>query len=219
MATLKVSRAQVLAYRLAAQGLAREAGAQPARLAVLDIGVQDSMTHPAALAFDARLASTPPADLFGPGRPLALTWSLRGAPYVHRRRDLDSVAAALYPLSEQDAAARLNETGPSVAKAGIPALEQFGLAVAAMREVVGEPTGKGAASTAVTRRVPAPMRHECRACKTRHISDSAMRTAALAAGLEIEPGTNPPVLLPRAKAKLPDRPNVAALILLAVASP
>ncbi len=58
---------------------------------------------------------------FGPGQPLALVWSLRGAPYVHRRDDLDAVAAALYPMSEQDAGGRLNETGPAVKRAGIPA--------------------------------------------------------------------------------------------------
>lgn len=210
MAAVRVSRAQVIAYRIAAQGLLRD-GSAASKLAVLDVGVQDAMTHSARLAFDARLPASPPDDLYGPGKPLALTWSLRGAPYVHRRRDLDAIAAALYPLSEQDATARLNETGPSVAKAGIPALEQFGIAVDAMREVVSAPTGKGAASGAVTKRIPKPMWRDCRACKTHHISDSAMRTAALAAGLEIEPGTNPPVLLPRPKAKLPSGPDPRAL--------
>ena len=211
MAVVRVTRAQVIAYRIAAQGLLRDGAPAPSKLAVLDIGVQDAMTHSARLAFDARLPAPPPADLFGPGKPLALTWSLRGAPYVHRRRDLDAIAAALYPLSEQDATARLTETGPSIAKAGIPALEQFRLAVDAMRTVVSKPIGKGAASTAVTKRIPEPMWRNCRVCKTHHISDSAMRTAALAAGLEMEPGTNPPVLLPRPTAKLPQGPDPKAL--------
>lgn len=203
---MDVTREQVIAYRIAAQGLHRQAESV-GELDVLDIGVQEAMGHPAALAFAARLpksVSVAPADVaIGPGHRLALAWTLRGAPHVHRRRDLDALAGALWPLSEADAAGRLNETGPSVQRAGIPALEQFQLAIDAMRAVVSSATAKGAASTAVTKRVPAPMRRDCRACKTRHISDSAMRTAAPAAGLELEPGTAPPVLVPRAKAKLP----------------
>lgn len=211
---MDVTREQVIAYRVAAQQLHRDAGAV-LDLAVLDIGVQEAMGHPAALAFAARLpADVPvgPADLpIGPGKPLALAWTLRGAPHVHRRADLDAVGRALWPLSEADATGRLNESGPSVKKAGIPALEQFQLAVTAMREVVRSPTAKGAASTEVTRRIPEPMRRDCRVCKTHHISDSAMRAAAPAAGLEMEPGTAPPVLLPRKRAKPPKGPDVAAV--------
>ncbi len=216
---MDVTREQVIAYRVAAQGLHRGSGSVR-DLAVLDIGVQEAMGHPAALAFAARLpAEVPlgPSDVaIGPGHRLALAWTLRGAPHVHRRRDLDAVGRALWPLSEADAAARLNETGPSVQKAGISALEQFRLAVTAMREVVTSPTAKGAVSTEVTKRIPKPMWRDCRVCKTHHISDSAMRSAAPAAGLEIEPGTAPPVLVPRRGAVLPTAPDRAAIAALAV---
>ena len=87
-----------------------------------------------------------------------------------------------------------NETGPSVARAGIAALEQFATAVEAMRDVGAQADGKGAVSTAVTKAIPKPMRRACRACKTSHISDSAMRASFLAAGLELQPDTAPPVL-------------------------
>ncbi len=210
MADIEVTREQVIAYRVAAQQLDR--GARSVRgLAVLDIGVQDGPGEQARLAFDARLPKPPAPDPFGPGKSLALVWSLRGAPYVHRRADLDALAGALYPLSEADAAQRLNETGPSVRRAGIAAMEQFATAVAAMRDVVRAPMDKGAASTAVTKQLPKPMRRECRACKTSHISDSAMRVAILPAGLELEPGTSPPVLQRRTRAKLPEQPDLAAL--------
>ena len=216
---ITVSREQVIAYRVLAQGLHRDTASLD-DLAVLDIGVQEAMGHPAGLAFAARLpADVPlgPGDLpVGPEQPLALAWTLRGAPHVHRRGDLDAVAGALWPLSEADATGRLNESGPSVKKAGIAALEQFRLAVDAMREVVTSPTAKGAASTEVTRRIPKPMRRDCRACKTQHISDSAMRLAAPAAGLEMEPGTAPPVLMPRPGAVLPSRPDLAAIGALAI---
>ncbi|MGH8960316.1 MAG: DNA glycosylase AlkZ-like family protein [Jatrophihabitantaceae bacterium] len=207
---MKVSRKQVLAFRVAVQGMHREA-ARVQDLAILDIGVQDSGADAARLAFDARLQTAPPADGIGPGAPLALVWSLRGAPHVHRRADLDDLAGALYPLSEQDAAGRLNETGPSIARAGIPALEQYAIAVREMKAVVGKPMGKGAASTAVTKKIPRPMWRDCRACKAMHISDSAMRPAALAGGLEFQPGTSPPVLQPRPRPRVPKRTDVPAL--------
>jgi hypothetical protein len=220
MTPVQVTRSQVLAYRVAAQGLHREAGAVR-DLGVLDLGIQEAMGSPAGLAFAARLpasVSVGPQDIaVGPGHPLALAWTLRGAPHVHRRRDLDAVAAAMWPLSEADAAGRLNESGPSVKRAGIPALEQFRIAVDAMRDVVTAPTAKGAASTEVTRRVPNVMWRDCRACKAQHISDSAMRAAAPAAGLEMEPGTAPPVLVPRRGAKRPSKPDPKALRRLALA--
>jgi hypothetical protein len=218
--TPEVTREQVIAYRVAAQGLHRDA-TSIGQLDVLDIGVQDAMGHPATLAFAARLPArttvTPDSVTIGPGHRLALTWSLRGAPYVHRRTDLDDLAKALFPLSEADAAARLNESGPSIKRQGIAALEQLELAVQTMRDVVRSATEKGAASTEVTKRIPKAMRHECRACKTSHISDSAMRTAALLAGLEIEPGTSPPVLQRRKGAKLAKKADPKALAAFAAA--
>jgi len=214
---MNVTRTQVLGYRVAVQGLHRDTRSL-AELGVLDLGLQEAMGHPAAVTFAARLpGDVSPVPVVGPGHRLALAWTLRGAPHVHRRRDLDLVARALWPLSEQDAAGRLNETGPSVRRAGIPAIEQFAIAVDAMREVVTKPTAKGAASTAATKRIPKAMRRDCRACKTPHISDSAMRSAAPMAGLEIEPGTAPPVLLPRKDAQLPDGPDLKAVRTLAIA--
>ena len=123
-----------------------------------------------------------PTDVaVGPGHRLALAWTLRGAPHVHRRATSTRSPRALWPLSEADAAGRLNETGPSVKRAGIPALEQFEIAVDAMRAVVTTPDRRRARPAPRSRaRLPKPMRRDCRPCKTRHISDSAMRSAALA---------------------------------------
>jgi hypothetical protein len=211
---MRVPRSQVLAYRVAVQGLHRHASSID-DMAVLHIGVQEAMGHPAALAFAARLASdvdvSPDAVEVGPGTGRVLTWSLRGAPHVHPRDEMDALAGALYPLSEADATARLNETGPSVQRAGISALDQFRSAVTELRAVVTKPTAKGAASTAVSARLPKAMLRDCRACKASHLSDSAMRTAALAAGLEFQPATSPPVLVRRRGAKLPKRADAGAL--------
>lgn len=207
---MNVSREQVIAYRAEAQQLHRT-GKQVRSLDVLDIGVQEAAGEQARLTFDARLPNPPKPDVFGPDTSLALVWSLRGAPHVHRRTELAALAGALYPLSEQHAAARLNETGPSVKRAGIAALDQFTTAVEAMRDVVRKPMAKGAVSTAVTNAVPAPMRRSCRACGTSHISDSAMRASFLAAGLELQPATSPPVLQRRTGARVTTKPDLKAL--------
>ena len=202
---MQISREQVIAFRVAAQGLHRDPSSID-DLAVLDLGVQQAMGHPASIAFAARLPAGADVDPpVGPGEDLALAWTLRGAPHVHRRRDLDAIAAALVPLSEADATGRLNETGPSIARKGLPAREQYATAVRELRAAVPEPTAKGAVSTEVTRRIPAAMRRDCRACGTHHISDSAMRAAFLGAGLELDPGASPPVLLRRPRAKQPKR--------------
>jgi Winged helix DNA-binding domain len=197
-----VSREQVLGYRLVAQGLDRRAS-KIAELAVLDIGVQDSVTDGARLAFDARLVATPPVGGVGPGSPLALVWSLRGAPHVHRRRDLDSLTAALWPLSPADAGARMNQTGPHLRTAGIDGLVAFAASAKTLHTLITAPTTKGAASTALTPRVPGALKRYCRVCKVTHVGDLVLRVAALPAGLELEPDSAPPVLVPRAKARWP----------------
>ena len=73
------------------------------------------------------------------------------------------------------------------------------------------PTAKGAVSTAVSKAIPAAMLRNCRACGTSHISDSAMRASFLAAGLELQPDTSPPVLQRRKGARLASKPDPKAL--------
>ena len=207
---MKVTREQVLGYRIAAQGLVRET-TSVSKLAVLDIGVQDSVADGARLAFDARLPATPPVAGIGPGSALALVWSLRGAPHVHRRRDLDSLAGALWPLSDADAGARMNQTAPHLAAARLGGLDGFTASVDALESVVDAPTAKGAVSTAITPKVHEALKRYCRVCQATHIGDSVLRAVALPADLELEPGTAPPVLVPRSKARHPRANDPRAL--------
>jgi len=205
MKPVAVSREQVIAYRVAVQGLHRTGD-----LDVLRIGVQDSGADGARLAFDARQPDVPTDSGVGPGQPLALVWSLRGAPYVHRRTDLDDLAGALWPLSEADAVARL-DSAAQARKAGLASLDAYSLTVDALRAAVTGPTGKGAASAAVTALVPEPLTRNCRACQATHVFELPFRLGALPAGLELEPGTSPPVLVPRAGARSVDGPDLPAL--------
>ncbi len=200
---MRLTRQQVIAYRVAAQGLMRD-GSSADKLAVLDIGVQDTAGS-AALALDARLAKPTPVP-----QSLALAWTLRGAPHLHWRRDLDRLAAALYPLSDADALARVDASA-GMRKAGIAGLDGFRIAVDALRRIVTAPTGKGAASAALTRATPDGMHRYCRSCRATHVFEMVLRLPTLAAGIELEPDTAPPVLVPRKGAAMPDGPDVAAL--------
>ena len=63
-----------------------------------------------------------------------------------------------------------------------------------MRTVVTRPMVKGEVSTRLTPLLDEPYRRDCRACDTIHAWETPFRLSALYAGLELEPGTSPPVL-------------------------
>jgi hypothetical protein len=170
-----VDRSQVLAYRVAAQQLDRP-DIPVDRLAVLDIGVQDTPYGAAELALSAR---TPQAT-----GGLVPIWSVRGAPHLHRPADLPALAAALWPLSDADATARIAVTPiKEGAKLGIAA---FAAAAGAMRTVVTEPMPKGEVSTAVSARVPESLTYRCRACAATHISGGLFQQVGVLAGVRLD---------------------------------
>jgi len=59
---------------------------------------------------------------------------------------------------------------------------------------VTEPLVKGELSTRMTRRMPEPYLRWCEACQATHMYEMPFRLATLHAGLELEPGTSPPVV-------------------------
>jgi len=188
---ISVDRSQVLAYRVKAHGLDRR-GRRVDDLALLDLGVQDTPSGSAYLALSARLERAPePSDSY------ALIWSLRGAPHYHRGTDLKRLAAQLYPVSDVDAFKRLFDVSPGLKKRGWTGLDAFATAVETMRSVVTKPMSKGEASAAVTSELPREFSVDCRVCKARHVREQTFRLSTLPAGLELEPGTSPPVLRPR----------------------
>lgn len=196
---LEVDRRQVLAYRIAAHGLHRTER-DPTRLAVFDLGVQDvTARDTAALALAARLQEDVRLD---DGR-FTLGWTHRGAPHYHRTEDYRELVPALFPVDDGDAQARMLWQRKDVASAGIPATEVLLTAARALREAVGSTMTKGAASTAVTKLLPASLTRWCRGCQATHIHEQLMRLAAPFAGLYLEPGASPATLSP-----LADRPDV-----------
>ncbi len=182
---MRTSRADVLRFRVHAQELDRTERCQDA--AVLDIGVQDTGPDGAGWALEIRGATVPAEDL-------TYAWTLRGAPHAYRRSEASAVAAATAPVSEPDAAKRIFDASKPLREAGIPALDALGVVAGEMRDIVRRPTAKGELSSALTERLPPPYLRYCRVCEATHSYEQTFRLSALQAGLELEPGTSPPVL-------------------------
>jgi len=214
---MQIRREQVLRFRVAAQQLDRVGRHREA--AVLDLGVQDTGPDGSRWALEVRGARVPDDDLF-------LAWTLRGAPHAYRRPEAARVAAAVAPWSEADAAKRIFDAARPLKKAGIPVLDALDHIAGEMRDIASEPIVKGAMSGALTARLDEPFLRWCNPCQSPHAYEQPFRLCALQAGLELEPGTSPPVLrrLPgwRGVAKMvPDHldPVRAVLRLLGPADP
>lgn len=184
-----VGREQVLGYRARVQGLER--GPRPERGphaldAVLRLGLQDTPHGSAAAALairrDGRARGAPePAapDLDG----LAVLWSWRGAPYLHRREDAAFLAAALWPVDDADATRRIGSG--QIADGARRGLAAFTDAATALREVVTGRLPKGEVSARVSAQVPADLTYDCPGCAARHISGGLFQQVGVAAGVEL----------------------------------
>jgi hypothetical protein len=189
---MAIARDQVLRYRLRAQQLEGEGSRDLLHLAVLDMGVQDTGPDGAGWALANR--GVAPAELADPSKQLVLAWTLRGAPHYYRRSQVAAVAAATTPFSDADAGKRIFDAAKQLRAAGISPLEALDTVGAAMREILETPLSKGDVSTQLTARLPAPYVRYCRVCKATHSYEQTFRLAALQAGVELQPGTSPPVL-------------------------
>ena len=185
-----VSRQEILSWRVRAQQLDRTAGTL-ADTEVLDIGVQDTGPDGGLLALANR-----GVDVAGLNDELATLWTLRGAPHLYRRADLAGVAAAVAPFSDADAGKRIYDATKPLKAAGISNLEALDAVATAMREVVTAPMVKGEVSSQLATKMSEPYLRWCRGCNATHLYEMPFRLAAFRAGLELQPGTSPPVLEP-----------------------
>ncbi len=186
----RVSREQVIAHRWRAHELDRDAGAASGLddVAMLDVGVQDTGPVAARWALVNRgLASYDEAEAM-------LAWTVRSSPHLYRRVDAAAVAVATAPLSENDAAKRVFDASKPLRQAGIPVLEALAVIARTQRDLVRKPTAKGDLSTALTERLEPHSLRYCRPCATVHAWENPFRMAPLQGGLELLPGTSPPVL-------------------------
>lgn len=186
----QVSRGQVISFRWRAHQLDRDAGSAAGvdEVELLDFGVQDTGPVAARWALANRgLADYAEADTL-------LAWTLRVSPHLYRRRDAAAIATATAPLSEADAAKRLYDASKTLQAAGIAVLDALAEVSRQQRALVAEPIVKGALSTALTGVLDPPYLRECRPCGCTHCWESTFRLAPLQGGLELQPGTSPPVL-------------------------
>ena len=184
-----VTRKQVLGFRLRAQQLDRDAGSLD-ETAVLDLGVQDTGQDGGLWALAIRGVESPPGDA------LSTVWTIRGAPHLYRRGDLPAVAVATSPFSDADAGKRIFTAAQPLKAAGIPNLAALDTVAGAMREIVTAPMVKGEMSTRLSAVLPEPYLRFCVPCNAIHSHEQTFRLSALRAGLELQPGTSPPVLQP-----------------------
>jgi hypothetical protein len=206
-------RSEALAYRIHAQQLDRSPGPDRAtghsgaaraitEAAAFDFGVQDTGRDGASWALVNRGVRIPDAAALETSADVALVWTLRAAPHYYRRADLPEVLVATSPLSDKDAAKRVIGADKPLREAGIGTLDGLTEVATQLRHVVTRPLVKGEVSTQLTARLdPAYLRY-CGACDATHSWEVPFRIGSLYGGLELEPGTSPPVLRP-----IPDWPN------------
>ncbi|WP_040158481.1 DNA glycosylase AlkZ-like family protein [Mobilicoccus massiliensis] len=194
---MNVTREQVLRYRWHVQQLDRDVDTTTlADLAILDLGVQNGAQDAARCSFvDRGVPVGESIDVTsGFHDDVALVWGVRGAPHHYRRRELPDVATALSPLDAADAYKRLAGTGGVWKKADVDPFLALANLGEAMRDRLERPTAKGVLSTELHGNVPAEYETDCRPCNATHPAEMAFRLAPLFAGVELEPGTSPPVL-------------------------
>jgi hypothetical protein len=190
------TRAQVLAYRIHAQQLDHQPSS-PRGLtdaAIFDFGVQDTGRDGASWALANRGVPVVGDEALETADEVALAWTLRGSPHFYRRSELFDAFVATSPWSEADAAKRVLSADKTLKAAGIPARAGLARIAAKMRTVVTRPMAKGDVSTKLTAVLEEPYLKYCVPCGAMHAPEQAFRLSALYAGLELEPGTSPPVL-------------------------
>jgi hypothetical protein len=190
-----MKRSEALAYRIHAQQLDRPQAPRPITdAAVFDFGVQDTGRDGASWALANRGVPVRDAADLETSPDVALAWTLRAAPHYYRRADLPDVLVATSPMSDRDAAKRVVGADKPLKEADIPTLAGLTEVATQMRQVVARPMVKGEVSTQLTKLLDPPYLRYCGACKATHSWEVPFRVGALYAGLELEPGTSPPVL-------------------------
>ncbi len=192
-----MKRSEVIAHRIHAQQLDRaEAERAVTDAAIFDFGVQDTGRDGASWALANRGVPLASTEELESSPEVALAWTLRSSPHYYRRAELADVLVATSPFSDADAAKRILGADKPLKAAGIPARESLAEVAGKMRTVVTRPMVKGEVSTRLTPLLDEPFRRDCRACDAIHAWETPFRLSALYAGLELEPGTSPPVLRP-----------------------
>lgn len=198
-----MNRTEVLAYRVHAQQLDREPGERAITdAAVFDFGIQDTGSDGASWALANRGAPVSGAAELEASPEVALAWTLRSSPHYYRRSELADVMTATSPMSDADASKRIFTAAGPLKAAGIGSREGLAEVATQLRGLLTAPMAKGEVSTRLTPRLAEPYVRLCVPCGAVHSYEIPFRIGGLYAGLELEPGTSPPVLR-----RIPDWPH------------
>jgi len=190
-----MKRAEVMAYRSHVQQLDRPRAKRAITdAAIFDFGIQDTGRDGASWALVNRGVPVARAEDLEACPDVALAWTLRSSPHYYRRAELFDVMAATSPLSDRDAAKRIVGADKPLKAAGISSRDSLVTLAGQLRKVVSQPLVKGEVSTRLTPELDEPYRRNCVPCGAVHAWETPFRISALYAGLELEPGTSPPVL-------------------------
>ena len=190
-----MKRTDVMAYRIAAQQLDRpESKRAITDAAIFDFGIQDTGRDGASWALANRGVPVRNAAQLEADPDIALAWTLRGAPHYYRRSELPEVLVATSPFSDKDAGKRIIGADKPLQEAGIGARDGLAEVASQMRRIVTRPMVKGEVSTRLTAALSDPYLRYCVPCQAVHAWEQPFRLGALYGGLELEPGTSPPIL-------------------------
>lgn len=190
-----MERVEALAGRLHAQQLDRASADRVLTDAdIFDFGIQDTGRDGASWALVNRGVPVSEPAALAASPDVALAWTLRASPHYYRRDQLPDVLTATSPFTDADAAKRIIGAAKPLTEAGVTVRDGLAEMAAAMRAVVTAPMVKGEVSAALRERLPERHLRDCVPCGAIHPWEVPFRLGALYAGLELEPGTSPPVL-------------------------
>jgi hypothetical protein len=208
---LRVSRRQVLAFRMGRVGLGERV--RRVEEAVGEVGLPDFPPGAAQAALAPRLAevSSTALEEAYEARTLVRVRAMRGAPVVVRPGDVGVFTAGLLPADERAMRAFIGPAAKTVDSARMEALEAVALLnTETRRALAGGPVDRDALHAELRRRVPRGLLPYCRACDSHHVHPSLVYAVALSLPLVVFPREDGPYLLALAEGWLDGRKAGAA---------
>ncbi|HEV2060063.1 MAG TPA: crosslink repair DNA glycosylase YcaQ family protein [Solirubrobacteraceae bacterium] len=176
--TLRVTRRQALAFRLARHHLVERLGPDGARSAAV-VGLQDTPPGTAGLSLAAR-ADVSPAAL----DELVVVFSVRGAPMAVAQEDLAIFTAGLEPPDEEAAKVVVGNAWKSLD--GITAMDALDRVTDAVYESLRHgPRPRDDFHQALREHLPADLLWWCKGCESHHVHPSLWRATGIRGVLAI----------------------------------
>jgi hypothetical protein len=211
LTSLRASRDQVLAYRVAANHLAERLPAGSLLDAAGACAVQDTPPGNASLTLATRVDGLAPADVTATReeeRTLVTTWSLRGAVHVFPASDLDVFTLGAMPQGDQSWRELLTGLTPTLDESGWQASRAVQTTLEAVLDLLdAQALTKAELSGALRDRLPSNLCPWCERCGVFHVGDQLLRVTALSGRFcfgHLRPGSPPRPTLVRTEQWLPD---------------